>query len=268
MGSMQEYDLVVIGSGPGGQKAAIAAAKLGKIGRRDRTRHDARRRLRQHRHHSVEDVARGRRLPHRDEPARALRRQLPRQGQDHPRRPAGPHPARDRQGDRRGALAADAQPGRPVRRARPLRRRAHRRWSRIPTAPSSITVSGGNIVIATGTKPARPAGVEFDENRVLDSDGILDLKTHPDVDGGGRRRRDRHRVRVDVRRAGHQGHRRREARRDAGLLRPRDRRGAAVPPARPGGDVPVRRGGDRRRRRRRPAPSPPWPAASRSPPKR
>ncbi len=27
---MQEYDLVVIGSGPGGQKAAIAAAKLGK----------------------------------------------------------------------------------------------------------------------------------------------------------------------------------------------------------------------------------------------
>src|SRR5665811_2051538 len=30
MGSMQEYDLVVIGSGPGGQKAAIAAAKLGK----------------------------------------------------------------------------------------------------------------------------------------------------------------------------------------------------------------------------------------------
>ena len=30
MGSMREYDLVVIGSGPGGQKAAIAAAKLGK----------------------------------------------------------------------------------------------------------------------------------------------------------------------------------------------------------------------------------------------
>ena len=28
--SMREYDLVVIGSGPGGQKAAIAAAKLAK----------------------------------------------------------------------------------------------------------------------------------------------------------------------------------------------------------------------------------------------
>ena len=30
MASVLEYDLVVIGSGPGGQKAAIAAAKLGK----------------------------------------------------------------------------------------------------------------------------------------------------------------------------------------------------------------------------------------------
>src|ERR1700747_461420 len=30
MGSTQEYDIVVIGSGPGGQKAAIASAKLGK----------------------------------------------------------------------------------------------------------------------------------------------------------------------------------------------------------------------------------------------
>jgi NAD(P) transhydrogenase len=29
-GSMLEYDVVVLGSGPGGQKAAIAAAKLGK----------------------------------------------------------------------------------------------------------------------------------------------------------------------------------------------------------------------------------------------
>jgi NAD(P) transhydrogenase len=28
--TIRDYDLVVIGSGPGGQKAAIAAAKLGK----------------------------------------------------------------------------------------------------------------------------------------------------------------------------------------------------------------------------------------------
>ena len=30
MASEAEYDLVVIGSGPGGQKAAVAASKLGK----------------------------------------------------------------------------------------------------------------------------------------------------------------------------------------------------------------------------------------------
>src|SRR4029077_5829896 len=41
------------------------------------------------------------------------------------------------------------------------------------------SVSGHSIVIATGTKPARAAGVEFDEVRVLDSDGILDLKFIP-----------------------------------------------------------------------------------------
>ena len=52
------------------------------------------------------------------------------------------------------------------------------------TAPGKVDVDGTeyeakHIVVATGTKPARPAGVEFDENRVLDSDGILDLKSLP-----------------------------------------------------------------------------------------
>ena len=78
-------------------------------------------------------------------------------------------------------------------------------------------------------------------------------RTRAALDGRGRRRGDRHRVRLDVRRAGHQGHRGRAARPDAGVLRPGDRRGAQVPPARPGGDVPVRRdgGGGRAPRRGR-----------------
>jgi NAD(P) transhydrogenase len=42
-----------------------------------------------------------------------------------------------------------------------------------------VAVSGRYIVIATGTKPARPPGVEFDEEGVLDSDGILGLKFIP-----------------------------------------------------------------------------------------
>ncbi len=42
-----------------------------------------------------------------------------------------------------------------------------------------VTVSGDYIVIATGTKPVRPSGVDFDDHRVLDSDGILDLRSLP-----------------------------------------------------------------------------------------
>ncbi len=48
-----------------------------------------------------------------------------------------------------------------------------------PSRREKLTVSGRYIVIATGTRPARPSGVEFDEERVLDSDGILDLKSLP-----------------------------------------------------------------------------------------
>ena len=118
-----------------------------------------------------------------------------------------------------------------------------------PTRAERITVSGRYIVIATGTKPARPAGVEFDEERVLDSDGILDLKVIPTsmvVVGAGVIGIEYAsmfaalgtKVTVVEKRAD-----------DAGVLRPRDRRGAAVPPARPRGHVPVRRGGHRRRRR-------------------
>ena len=40
-------------------------------------------------------------------------------------------------------------------------------------------VSAGKIVIATGTKPARPASVDFDERTVMDSDGIINLERVP-----------------------------------------------------------------------------------------
>lgn len=48
-----------------------------------------------------------------------------------------------------------------------------------PSRREKLTISGKYVVIATGTRPARPSGVEFDEDRVLDSDGILDLKALP-----------------------------------------------------------------------------------------
>ena len=40
-------------------------------------------------------------------------------------------------------------------------------------------VTAGHIVIATGTHPARPPQVAFDGTRILDSDGILTLETIP-----------------------------------------------------------------------------------------
>ncbi len=40
-------------------------------------------------------------------------------------------------------------------------------------------ISADKIVIATGTRPARPSTVEFDDERVLDSDGILNLDHIP-----------------------------------------------------------------------------------------
>jgi NAD(P) transhydrogenase len=43
----------------------------------------------------------------------------------------------------------------------------------------SRLASADKIVIATGTRPARPASVEFDERTVMDSDGIVHLEKVP-----------------------------------------------------------------------------------------
>src|SRR5688572_18222998 len=43
----------------------------------------------------------------------------------------------------------------------------------------SRRLSAAHIVIATGTTPARPASVEFDGKKVIDSDGILALTELP-----------------------------------------------------------------------------------------
>ncbi|MEE9244532.1 MAG: Si-specific NAD(P)(+) transhydrogenase, partial [Mycobacterium sp.] len=178
MGSTLEYDLVVIGSGPGGQKAAIAAAKLGK---------------------SVAVVERGLMLGGvcvntGTIPSKTLRE-------------AVVYLTGMSQRDLYGASYRVKEKITPadllartqhvinreidVVRAQLMRNGielyvGHARFLDAhtididdPNRPERVTVSGRCVVIATGTKPARPAGVEFDENRVLDSDGILDLKTIP-----------------------------------------------------------------------------------------
>jgi NAD(P) transhydrogenase len=43
----------------------------------------------------------------------------------------------------------------------------------------SRAVSAEKIIIATGTRPARPASVEFDGCKIIDSDGVLELERIP-----------------------------------------------------------------------------------------
>ncbi|HSZ48194.1 MAG TPA: Si-specific NAD(P)(+) transhydrogenase [Streptosporangiaceae bacterium] len=43
----------------------------------------------------------------------------------------------------------------------------------------SRELGADKIIVATGTKPARPASVEFDERTVIDSDGVLQLERIP-----------------------------------------------------------------------------------------
>jgi len=55
-------------------------------------------------------------------------------------------------------------------------------------AGQSHTISADKIVIATGTRPYRPANIPFDDKVVLDSDGMVSLETLPrslTVIGGG-----------------------------------------------------------------------------------
>lgn len=178
MGSMQEYDLVVIGSGPGGQKSAIAAAKLGK---------------------SVAVIERGLMLGGvcvntGTIPSKTLREAVVYLTGMNQRELYGAS-YRVKEKITPADLLARTQHviGKEIDvvRSQLMRNRielyvgharfldAHTVHVDDPNRAERVTVSGRKIVIATGTKPARPAGVEFDEHRVLDSDGILDLKSIP-----------------------------------------------------------------------------------------
>jgi NAD(P) transhydrogenase len=178
MTSMREYDLVVIGSGPGGQKAAIAAAKLGK---------------------SVAIVERGRMVGGvcvntGTIPSKTLREAVVYlTGMSQRELYGASYRVKDKitPADLLARTQHVISKQVDVVRSQLMRNRidlvlGHGRFIDPHTVlveedaqGERVTVSGDYIVIATGTKPARPAGVEFDENRVLDSDGILDLRSLP-----------------------------------------------------------------------------------------
>ena len=52
-------------------------------------------------------------------------------------------------------------------------------WSTSSAGRRKVTAE--KIIIATGTRPARPASVEFDERTIIDSDDILTLDRVPDT---------------------------------------------------------------------------------------
>ena len=178
MASTFEYDLVVIGSGPGGQKAAIAAAKLGK---------------------SVAVVERGRMLGGvcvntGTIPSKTLREAVVYlTGMSQRELYGASYRVKEKitPADLLARTTHVITKEQDVVRSQLMRNRidlieGHGRFLDQHTVlveesrrGERTTLTSEYIVIATGTKPARPAGVEFDENRVLDSDGILDLKSLP-----------------------------------------------------------------------------------------
>jgi NAD(P) transhydrogenase len=171
-----DFDLLVIGSGPGGQRAAIQAAKLGKrvgvVERRERVGgvsiHTGTVPSKTLRQAILEDLAaRGADVPdplhpdrHESTAAEYLR--------DRTAAVIAGETALVRDQFRRngvGLLLGDAvfQDEHTVRVSDP----SHE--------IDDARVTAENVVIAVGTLPARPKDVDFDERRVVDSDGILRL---------------------------------------------------------------------------------------------
>ena len=171
-----DLDLLVIGSGPGGQRAAIQGAKLGKrvgvIERRDRiggvSIHTGTIPSKTLRQSILEDLAgRGADLADPLHPERQQTAAL-RYLYDRTAHVVAMETAVVREQFRRngvGLLMGDAAfvDEHTVCISDPV--------GELP----QISVTAENIVIAAGTRPARPRDVDFDERLVIDSDGVLHL---------------------------------------------------------------------------------------------
>jgi NAD(P) transhydrogenase len=171
-----DHDLLVIGCGPGGQRAAIAAAKLGK-----RSAVIER-----------EDVVGGVCINTGTIPSKTLREtvlyltglsQRDLYGQSY--RVKSDITMEDL--SKRTAHVVSHQ--RQVIRDQLMRNRVNLLYGHASLMDEhTVTIQGKTgetrmtaekIVIATGTRPARPENVAFDEERVVDSDGILSLRRIP-----------------------------------------------------------------------------------------
>ena len=173
---MSEYDLVVIGSGPAGQKAAIAASKLGK---------------------QVAIVERnfsigGAALHKGTIPSKTLREAVAYLSGVRQRELYG---SAYRVKDRITVQDLTYRTRQVIEReVNIVRDQLIRNYLDIVPGTGSfvdphhivVTNEDGmraltteNVIIAVGSKPARPPGIEFDDRRVIDSDGLLKLEEVP-----------------------------------------------------------------------------------------
>src|SRR3954462_15857054 len=168
-----ELDLLVIGSGPGGQRAAVQAAKLGKrvavVERRDRVGgvsiHTGTIPAKTRRQATLEPLARPPYEPIDPLRPREQQRAAARFIMDRTAQVVADETALVREQLRRndiGLITGEA-------------RFEDEHTVSIDDDGHVLQVTAENIVIAVGTCPARPAGVESDDHRVIDSDGVLKL---------------------------------------------------------------------------------------------
>jgi NAD(P) transhydrogenase len=173
---VSEFDLVVIGCGPGGQKAAIAAAKLGK------------------RAAVIERASEvgGACVNTGTIPSKTLREtvlyltglsQRELYGQSYRvKDDIGMEDLSGRTSHVIGRELEVLQDQLARNRVKLIHGRAHfvdRHTVGVDQPTGEIQLSANKVVIATGTRPARPSNVSFDDQSVLDSDGILCLKSVP-----------------------------------------------------------------------------------------
>jgi len=174
---MYDFDVLVIGSGPGGQKAAIAAAKLGRrVGIIER-----------------KDMIGGVCLNTGTIPSKTLREAvLYLTGLDQREMYGQSYRVKDEITIADLAARTQHVVGREIDVVRSQLSR-----NRVATLtgtgyfidPNTVEIDAGDgrmrrataekIVVATGTRPARPASVAFDERTVIDSDGIVHLQQVP-----------------------------------------------------------------------------------------
>jgi NAD(P) transhydrogenase len=169
-----ELDLLVIGSGPSGQKAAIQAAKLGKrvavAERRERL--------------GGVSIHTG------TIPSKTLREAVLEQVAQRPLDVLDP--TRVEETEQRALEQLMDRTARVVGAETAVVREQFRR-NRVGLLPGQARFDDANtvriedsdepirarrIIIASGTRPARPASVEFDDRTVIDSDGLLKLEHH------------------------------------------------------------------------------------------